>query len=161
VSEQSNVVALPGRAVEYDYAFVPEGVYDARVIGTETRVYWRTKRNPGAHKLVLWWSLCTPGFMGIVLPRYYAIPGVIGRVGRNGRYHAVRRTSHLARDLATMLDARPSGLCGPFPIELVERKLFRVSVVTVTQGVDENGSRVDLSPGAQYSRVLRVIGSGV
>lgn len=159
---ESNVIALPSRsAAVYDYALVPQGEYDARVIGDETRVYWRTKRNPGAPRLVIWFSLCTPGYMGIVLPRYYPIPAVIGRVGRGGRYRAVGRASYLARDLAAMLGGRPSMLAGPFPLDLVQNKLYRVSVVTVQTGVDERGERVELHEGAQYSRVLRVLGSAV
>lgn len=157
-----NVIALPKRELfEYDYALVPEGAYDARVIADETRVYWRTKKNPGAARLVLWWALCTPGCMGVVLPRYYAIPDAVGRVGRGGRYRAVGRASYLARDLAAMLGARPSALCGPFPLELVRDRLYRVSVVTVTHGNDERGERIELAVGAQYSRVLRVLGSAV
>src|SRR5690606_18754952 len=98
---------------------------DARVVDDHTEIYWRSQA-----RLVLTWMLCTPGVMGTVLRTYYPVPGLVGRVGRHGRYRAVGRTSYLARDLAAMLGRRPTVLAGPFPREDVEHRLYRVNVVT-------------------------------
>ena len=136
----------------YEYAIVPTGEYDARVVDDHTEVYWRS-----ASRLVLTWQLCTPGYMGTVLRCYYAVPGLIGRVGRHGRYRAVGRTSRLARDLAAMLGMRPTVLAGPFPREDVERRLYRVNVVTVTHDAEQKS----LPEGARYSKVDRVLGEAV
>ena len=133
----------------YDYALVPEGEYDVCLIDDHTEVYWRT-----VPKLVLTWSLVTPGHMGTIVRGYYAVPKLIGRIGRHGRYSAVGRTSRLARDLAAMLGARPATLGGPFPRMHVENRIYVVEIVTVTHDA-EQGER---PMGAQYSRVDRVLG---
>jgi hypothetical protein len=140
----------------YDYALVPAGEYEARVLDDETRVYFAPRRHPerGAAKLIVWWSIVTMGHVGTVIPAYYALPGVIGRVGRHGRYRAVGHCSRLARDLAAMLGTRPSLLAGPFPRELVTDHLYRVAVVTVTLDRD----RVPIPDAARYSRIDRVLG---
>lgn len=148
-----NVVSLEQRSKPvYDYALVPAGEYDARLVDNHTEIYWRT-----ASRLVLTWQLCTMGYVGTVLRSYYAVPGLVGRVGRNGRYRAVGRASRLARDLAALLGGRPAVLAGPFPFEDLRSRLYRVAVVTVTR----DHAQIELPKGAQYSRVERVLGEAV
>jgi hypothetical protein len=133
----------------YDYALVPAGEYDARVLDDHTEIYFR-----GAPKLVLTWSLCTMGHVGAIVRGYYAVPALIGRVGRHGRYRAVGFASRLSRDLCAMLGARPSSLAGPFPHDLVRDRMYRVAIETVTSDREQ----VTLPDGARYSVVRRVLG---
>lgn len=148
MSAPGNVVRLPER-MRWDYERVPNGEYNARVVGNDVRTYFR-----GKPTLALWWRLLEPGYMHIVLPRFYAVPGPsTPKPRKNGYYRAVGRASNLARDLAAMLQERPRVLHGPFPMHRVENHVYRVLVETVTHDREQR----ELPLAAQYSKVARVI----
>ena len=62
---------------------VPKGTYQLRLIEWETLMY--NGRQP---KVVLKLAVCSNGFMGVPLERWYNAKRLIGRVGRHGGFSA-------------------------------------------------------------------------
>src|SRR5690606_1227792 len=69
MSAADNVVSLPAKLPKYGDAHIPPGTYDARPIAYET---WARFRGWSPRVVVLW-SLCTMGHVGVVIPAYYAV----------------------------------------------------------------------------------------
>lgn len=146
-----NVARLRVPAAKHDYDLVPAGVYEAVYATDYTGHYFRN-----APKLVVLWRLADADHLGAIIPAYYAVPAVIGKPRRHGRYAAVGRGSKLARDIAALLGRRPHRLDGPFPADDVRGRLYRVEVVTV----DRDFRQRPLPKGACYSRIERVLERG-
>ena len=96
-NKKTNVVPFPQNRLYVD-ALIAPGMYAARVIDTETAVFFYGK----SPKVVLWFQICTFGdAFEVIVPAYYAVRAIKGKPQRNGHF-VIGFKSRLARDLAAM-----------------------------------------------------------
>lgn len=141
------VVALPCRVPNHDYPHIPPDEYDACVVDQATGLYFF-----GRPRCVVWWSIITPGHMGVIVPSYYRVPALAGKPRPRGRYYRVGMRSNLVRDLAVMLNERPP--LDHYPLNRVTNHIYRVAVRTVIQDREQHS----IPEPIRYSVVDRVLG---
>lgn len=148
VGDSADVGRLESRD---DYPHVPDGDYDACVIGAET---WQRRAKMGwAPRLCVRWRIVEMGqHMGIVIPAWYRVLRVDGR-----RRYRVAARARLQMDLAVMLGRRPP--TDRYPLSDVTDHVYRVRTRTVTDTADDYGAGTrELPEAMRYSVVQHVLG---
>ena len=145
----SNVRAMPTQdgtgSLVYATPLIPPGVYLLAFRNHET--VWQF-RSP---KLVLWFSVATPGpALGAVLCRYYAVRSVATKSRAKGGQFQFGQKSDFYREFCRVFGA-------PARIDRISPASYRNTVVlgevaTVTMGHDQR----PIPEGAKYSKVARL-----
>jgi hypothetical protein len=141
-----NVITLPATLPKYGDAHIPASQYDAHVVGYET---WARFRG-WSPRVVVVWSIVTMGYVGTIVPAYYAVTSISGRPRREGMFKIGTR-SRLYRDMGRMMFRRPP--LEYIPLDDVVGNLYVVHV----RDVDVDQFQHDLGA-VRYSVVDHVVG---
>lgn len=107
---------------------VKQGVYELAFIHQETAKLF----NGRAHKLVLWIRIVTQGeSFGVLLPRYYNVKKLKGKVGKNGDF-ILSPNCNFVREYASLFPI-PKRL-DRIPMSVFKNRIFIGGVRTVVTG---------------------------
>jgi len=128
-----------------DFVQIPPVEYEAAFVDFETRLLFG--RQP---KLYLWFSLITPGYIGIKLPRYYNVLSLSGKPRRGGRFKAGRK-GNFVREYGRLFNVLPD-LKSDWS-ERLTNVICKVRVKTCDRSFNQKA----IAECAQYSHIAEIL----
>lgn len=128
-----------------ELVLLPPGKYQAAFDDWETVVLFGGR----AQKLVLWFTVLDPGYMGQRVPRYYNVTGIVGKPRKRGRFKVGRKSDFL-RDYCELHDAPTRH--DRVSVSKFADKAYEITVRTVTK----SSSQRDIHKAMQYSVIEEI-----
>ena len=136
---------MPRKLIVGDFVQMPPGEYEAIFFGFETRLLFG--RQP---KLYLWFTITTPGYIGIKLPIYFNVLSLSGRPRRSGRFKAGLR-GDFVREYGRLFGELPD-------TESDWDESFKNVVCTVrVRTCSRSFKQQDIAECAQYSHIAEIL----
>ena len=105
-------------------------------------------------KLILWFTVLSEGeHHGTKLKRFYNVRSLIGKSGKNGKYHPSGWSSDLIREYAHLFGSIPDDRLDRFSLNPFKKVIITGEVKTVTQDSKKRG----IHEYVQYSVIERLI----
>lgn len=133
-------------AVEGELTLLPSGTYEAVFDTWETVALFDGR----AQKLILWFALAAPPYVGVRLPRYYNVGEILGKPRTRGRFKVGPRSAFFREYCAA--HGAPSRI-DRLSVSKFQGGKFSVKVRTV-----KRVGRLELPEGARYSVIDCVVG---
>ena len=113
-----------------------------------------TQRLWNQPKLILWFTVLSDGeYHGIKLRRFYNVRSLIGKPGKEGKYHPSGWSSDLIREYAHLFGSIPDDRLDRFSLNPFKKVIITGEVKTVSQDSRKRG----IPECVQYSVIERLI----
>ena len=129
-----------------DSPLIPEGKYEMSYVSHTT---WRFMgKQP---KVVIYFSIVDPGYIGVIVPAYYNVISTTGKPGKNGRFKTAKK-SNLVRDFYSIFPNESPSRFDRLPLTNLKNVIVHGTVKTVKTGFDQR----TIPEPIQYSVVRRI-----
>ena len=118
-----------------DSPLIPEGKYEMSYVSHAT---WRFMgKQP---KVVIYFSIVDPGYIGVIVPAYYNVISTTGKPGKNGRFKTAKK-SNLVRDYYSIFPNESLSRFDRLPLTNLKNVIVHILVVLLLL-ISEGNSQI-------------------